>query len=401
MMGFLTSPRICGGPGALEQLGALDLHRVALVVDAALVGSPRLVRVRDQLASTEARVEEMPPIRAEPSLDVVTDLGRRFSAFGPDGIVAVGGGSTLDASKGAWVSSVRPELDLAALTPLSELGLRPRCRLVAVPTTAGSGSEANGLAQFHRSDGGAIVELSSRELEPDWALLDPYFLGTLPPAQMAASGVDALAHALEAIASDWANPFTDALAREAAGLLVRELPKGVRHPEELERAALLQSAAAMAGLAAGNAQAGVVHALAHALSATVPVTHARAVAPLLPPALEFNFSAAKERYAGLAGALGPGPVQSRTALGSRVRLFLEQVGAPRSLAEAGVAPSDLAARKGIVIEQALASPSLVGNPRMPTAEELGAILAAATEGRELPPPASPRSAEPPVGPDPA
>lgn len=382
-MGFLTSPRIALGPGALEQLTALDLHRVALIVDTALTESPRLGRIRDELAKTDARVDTLPPVAAEPTDRSVNELGDLLRATSPDWIIAVGGGSTIDAAKGAWVRYAQPALALSEISPLSELGLRSKARLAVFPTTAGSGSEVTGLLHLHRADGGPILELASRELEPEWALLDPYWLGSLPPRQLALGGFDALAHALEALASDWSNPFTDALAREAVGLLVRELPKAVRAPDSLERLEALQTGATMAGLALSNAQAGVVHALAHALGALFEVPHAAAVAALLPYGLEYNFAAARERYLSLQGAIGPGPVQSRHALGARFRALAEEVGAPRSLADAGLAATKVRERKAELIAYALGSPSLVGNPRMPSGEELASLLEAAATGGAL------------------
>lgn len=383
MMGYLTAPRLAFGPGALEQLGALELRRVALLVDPALASAPRVERVREELARTEARVEEFHDLVVEPTVESVERAAERLRATSPDAIVALGGGSVLDAAKGAWLRYEAPELPLAQVTPLAELGLRRRARLIAIPTTTGSGSEANGLAQFHRDDG-PLLELGVRELAPDWGLLDPYFLTTLPPAARAEGGVDALAHALEAVASEWANPFTDALAREAVAVLLRELPRTLKRPGDLEPLAAIQAAAAMGGLAVANAQVGATHALAHALQAAFGLPHARTVGVLLPYVLEFNFPSARERYATLQASVGPGPLQSRSAFGQRFRVLAEQLALPRSLAQAGLPAPTLRAGMDRAVEFAAASPGLVGNPRMPSREELRAILEAAAEGTALP-----------------
>lgn len=382
-MGFFTAPRFCFGPAAVEQVTAIGATRVAVLVDRALVRVPRFLRVREELAKADVRSETVAEITAEPTVGSVEEIAERLRAFGPDVVLAVGGGSTIDTGKGAWARYESPDLPLDSITPLTELHLRRRARFMAVPTTVGSGSEANGLAQFHRP-GGAMLEIGSREFEPDWAILDPNFVKSLPPAVLAETAFDALAHAFEATASEWANPFADALARDAIGTIFRELPRALKHPEELEALGALQVAAGMAGLAASNAQVGAVHAIAHAIGALRPIPHARVASVLLPYVVEFNFLSARERYLGLQGVLGPGPLQSRGALGSRLRQFAEQSGVPTNLVRAGIPASELAELRGRIVELAAASPSLVGNPRMPSREELAALVDAATAGAPLP-----------------
>ncbi len=379
-MGYLTAPRFCFGPQALEQVSALGFSRVALVVAPALRRRPQVTRIEEELAKIDARTEILEGPPGEPTLEEVEALAELLRRYGPDGIVALGGGSLLDAVKGAWIRYERPELALEEITPLTDLRLGSRARWVAVPTTAGSGSESHGSAQFHRGDR-PLLEIGSRELEPDWALLDPALLETLAPAQVAAGGGDALAHALEAIASEWANPFTDAAAREAIGRLLRDLPRARKRPGDPEILASLQAAAALAGVAAGNAQAGAVHALAHGLQAAVGLPHAPAAAALLPYVLEFNFDAARERYQGLAGVLGTAPVQNRQALAERFHLLAEQAGWPRSLAEAGLDPERYRSHRDRILTFARSSAALVGNPHLPTPAALGELLDRAVAGR--------------------
>jgi alcohol dehydrogenase class IV len=382
LTGYFTAPRIASGPGALEQLGALGLQRAVVLAEGAVRSAERTVRFVEELTRAGARVERVDAPPGEPTVASVEAIASALGERSPDGIVAIGGGSVIDLAKAAWLRYERPDLRLEEVTPLTELGLRRRARLVAVPTTAGSGSEATGTAFLHRPDA-APLELGSRELEPDWALLDPYYLTSLPPGALAVQGFDALAHALEAIASDWSTPFTDALAREAAAIVARELPRAIKKNDELETLGRLQAAATMGGLAVANAQLGCAHALAHAVSATSGLPHAAAVAVLLPYVVEFNFPSARDRYLGLQGAFGPGPLQSAPAFGQRLRALAEEVGAPRSLARAGLPPERLRVLEGRILDLAAASPSLLGNPRLPSREELARILSAASEGGAL------------------
>ncbi|MGI0053297.1 MAG: iron-containing alcohol dehydrogenase [Thermoplasmata archaeon] len=379
MMGFLTAPRFCFGPQALEQLSSLDLHRVALVVAPPLRAGARVLRIQEEVAKTDARAELFDGPPGEPTLEGVEALAVELRRFGPDWIVAVGGGSVLDGAKGAWARYERPELSLPEITPMTELKLRTRARFVAVPTTAGSGSESNGMVHLHRPDG-PLLEIGSRELEPDWALLDPGWLETLTPQQLAWGGGDALVHALEAVASEWSSPFTDAMAREAIGRLLKDLPRVRKGPVTPDLFQSIQAAAALAGLAAGNAQSGAIHALAHALQAAAKLPHAPAAAALIPYVLEYNFDAARERFQGLQPILGAGPVQDRHALAARFRTFAEQAGLPRTLEQAGLAPDRFRAERDRILAFARSAPALVGNPRLPSSEELARLLDDAVRG---------------------
>lgn len=369
MIGFFTAPRICLGPGSIEQLSSLGARRTLLVVDPTVAERGGDRRVREELLKEGGEVESVRHVRIAPTLDSLEDGARLASDFGPDWIVAVGGGSTLDTSKGIWCRYARPDLDLPHLTPLSELRLRDRARLVGIPTTSGSGSEVSWTAHFWEANGHP-VELASRELVPDWALLDPTLPATMPPPVTVDSGLDALAHALEALGSSWSTPMTDGLAREAVHTLGARLPEVLEHPDDLELRGRIHYAATMAGLSASNAQTGLVHALAHALGGRVPLSHGRLVAVLLPHVLEFNFPAARDAYGSLAPLVGPATVQRAPAFADWFRRLNERLGVPPTLAAAGVDVGSLRASMADWLPDVRASTSFGANPRIPSADEL-------------------------------
>jgi alcohol dehydrogenase class IV len=373
MSGFVTGPRIAFGPGAFEQLSAIPMHRVALLADPGIRTHPETARLREEIEKAGASVELLPaPVVA--SIDAVEGLAAPLRARRTDLIVAIGGGPTLDAAKAAWLRYARPEIDLARPGPLAELDLRSAARLVAVPTGPGSGREANGLVYLPGPEGSGFLELSSRDLEPDWVLLDPRFAASLTPEELAWQGLEALGNACDAIMAEWSSPFTEAFARSAVELLVRELPRAVKRPAgDWERLVPVQAAGTLAGLAVGNAQAGLARALAHALSSCGGPAPGHAVAAVLPEVLEFCFGAARDRLQTLSAALGPGPLQSGPALAARVRLLGEQVGLPRAGARA-LGEGPFASARDRVVALALSSPSLLGSPRLPSAEELDAFL---------------------------
>lgn len=376
-MGFFTSPRICWGPGSIEQLSSLGIRRAFVLVDpgVATLGGDR--RIREELQKEGAEVAFSRAVQIGPSLDSLEAGTRAATEFAPDWIVAVGGGSTIDTAKGVWLRYARPDLEISTFTPLVELRLRDRARLIAVPTTSGSGSEATWMAHFW--DGkGRPVEFASRELVPDWALLDPTLPSTMPREVAVDSALDALSHALEALASSWATPFSDGMAREAVATILRVVAGSLDHPDDLEVRGALHAAATLAGLAISNAQSGLVHALAHALGPPTGLPHGRLVAILLPWVLEFNFPAAREAYFSLSGIVGPAAVQQAGPFAETFRRLNAQLGVPPTLAAAGVDVASLRARSSEWLPHVQSSTSFGANPRIPSSAELVSLLARAS-----------------------
>ncbi len=373
MLGFFVAPRICIGPGAIEPLSSLGAERAFVVVDPRIAEHGWHQRIVEEIAKDGARVEEFHAVRQGPTLSSLAPGAQRAARFGPDWIVAVGGGSTIDTAKGIWLQYARPDLPWKQLTPLTELGLRTKARFVAVPTTSGSGSDVTWLAQFW-DDEGEPVEIASRELVPDWSLLDPTLPAHMPRTVTADSAFDALAHAFEALASFWATPISDGLAREAIGALVHGLPAVLRDPEDLDLRGQLHAAATMAGLALSNAQSGLVHAIAHTLGPATGLPHGRLVGILLPHVLEFNFPAARDRYGTLAGVLGGGSVQNGTQLAERVRQLADTSEIPRTLVAAQVDWPALRGRIDSWLPRIQNSTAFRANPRIPSPEELRELL---------------------------
>jgi alcohol dehydrogenase class IV len=379
MNGIFTSPQIAWGPGAIEQLSDLGARKALLVVDPKLASSVRVQRVVEELGKGDAQCRIVSDVSIEPTLEAIERLVPALTESRPDWIVAIGGGSTIDTAKALWVRYAQPTVALDSVSPLTELKLRSAARFVAMPTTCGSGSESTWVAHLHGPDA-RPVEIASRELAPDWALIDPTFLASLPVDLRASTGADAVGHALEAVASNWANPFTDALAHRALAAALPALARVRRHPEDEELVGVLQIAACQAGLAVANAQIGVGHALAHALGAEFRRPHGLLVAALLPYVTEFNYPSSRDAYALLAPTFGAGAGHLRTALSEKLRAVWESAGLPKTLVEAGVPADRLAAARDRIAARASVSPGAVSNPRVPTPEELGKLLDAAATG---------------------
>ncbi len=278
----------------------------------------------------------------------------------PEFLIAVGGGSVIDAAKAMRLFHESPELSLEELT-LPFLDARKRVahypeiehsvRLVAVPTTAGTGSEVSPAAVL--TVNGRKATLVDYSLVPDMAVVEPRLTLSMPPTLTADTGIDALTHALEAAVSIFASPYTDAFCVQAVYQILPNLKRAFEDGSDLEARSAMANAATIAGLAFSNAFVGVNHALAHSVGARFGIAHGRANAIFLPHVLRYNASlptkfmpapgytayVAPEKYAQIAWIIGLGgktEAQRRERLFQKVEELLDDVGMPRSLEQAGV-----------------------------------------------------------------
>lgn len=371
MSGFFTSPRIAWGPGAFEQFASLGLRRAAVLADARLTSGDGARRLREELARAGSSVDWISNVRLDGSVTAAKEAAARLDAAAPDAVIAWGSGRAIDTAKAALALGARPDLDLASWTPLTELPPSRR-RFFAVPTTIGSGAESSGAA-YLLDAGGGTVELWHRDLSPEWAFVDPTLLPDLSPDAVRAGGAAVLAHAIEAYVSPWSNPFTNALARDAARTAFAALPRLARHPTDAGLRGELLLASSRAGLAAANAQLGLAHALARALLSETGLPYARLLAIALPVTIAFNQEAAASRYAEIAAEeeLADGPV--RRPLGESAAALNRLLGVPRTLAELGSTAGAVADR-AIVVERVRRSTACLANPRLPSTEQIGTLL---------------------------
>jgi acetaldehyde dehydrogenase/alcohol dehydrogenase len=389
-------------PGALETLRTLHSTQALIVTDADTAARGVADEVRRHL---DAPVRVFADVEPEPSEALVRAGVAMVGEVRPDLIVAVGGGSVIDAAKAIRLFHESPELTLRELT-LPFLDARKRVahypeiehsvRLVAVPTTAGTGSEVSPAAVL-TADGRKLT-LVDYSLVPDIAIVDPRLTLTMPPVLTADTGVDALTHALEAGVSIFASPYTDAFCMQALHLILDALPRAYADGSDLAARTAMSNAATLAGLAFSNAFVGVNHALAHAVGARFGIAHGRANGIFLPHVLRYNAAlprkfmpapgyttyVAPEKYAQMAwvhGLAGHTADERRERLFGRVEDLLDAVGIPRSLAAAGVGKAEFEAALPELAEAAFMDPSLRTNPRMPLVAELVELLRAGWDGR--------------------
>lgn len=311
----------------------------------------------------------------------------------PDLLIAVGGGSVLDAGKAIRLFYEHPEKSLDELTmpfldPRKRVADYPvdrhRVQLVAVPTTSGTGSEVSPAAVLTvRGKKETLVDYS---LVPDLAIVDPVLTSSMPQKLTADTGIDALTHALEACVSIFASPYTDALCAQAARLIFDALPRSFEHPDDLSARTDMSNAATLAGLAFSNAFVGTNHALAHAVGARFGISHGRANGIFLPHVLRYNASlpskfmpapgysayVAPDKYAQLGRLIfgGHEPDECRSRLFRGVDDLLNRLDMPRSLREHGVDEQEFLAALPALAMTAFEDLSNRTNPRMPLVSEI-------------------------------
>jgi alcohol dehydrogenase class IV len=365
---FLSAGEIVSGPGSLGALRALDAIKVLVLASGSLVRAPGVAaEIERSIRAQALRLIAMPA--GEPALDRLAPVLAEADAFGPDWIVAIGGGSVLDGAKLVWIFHEHPDAALERLTrPFALPRLRGRARFAAVPTTSGTGSEVSSAAVFLDTGTGAKRSVVSHELLPDLAILDPKLAVGVPAATVADAGFDALAHALEGYVSRLDNPLADLLAETAAEVLLRCLAPTQRDPEDLRLRLEVMHAATLAGWVQNLKLPGLGHAVAHQLG-RFGIPHGRAAGCLLPGTLRFNQAEADcaAKYERLARRCGLRDatelVAAVEALAATVRLG--PLALPRTQVEPGL-PA--------LAEAALADPCARTNPLPATAAAVASLL---------------------------
>ena len=386
-MWSFTSPEIVFGEDALNRLEELEGDRAVIVTDATLLQLGFPARVQEVLATAGIASEIFAEVEEEPSLQTI----RRGALFlvenEPDWIIGLGGGSCMDAAKAMWVLYERPDLSPEAISPMEILGLRAKARLITIPTTAGTGSEVGYASVLTDLEENRKLTLGSRETTPDIAIVDPQFTVDLPQQLTADTGVDTLTHAVEGYTSTWANDFTDGPCLKAIHLVFRYLPRAVEHGARDPRAReKMANAAAIAGLALGNSQVALAHAMGHSAGTCLPLPHGRITALFLPYTIEFNARGGVGRYQDIAYILGlPAEDESQAAdnVAQAIRDLLGRIGQPRSLQEAGVSEAEFEANLAEICEHTEIDTNILMARRIPERVEIEQLFRCAYQGQKV------------------
>ena len=386
-------------PVALDELkNVLNKKRVFIVTDTFLYENVYTKGITDKLDEMGIAHTTFFNVAPDPTLACAKEGTKMMVDFKPDCILAVGGGSPMDAAKIMWVMYEHPEVDFMDMA-MRFMDIRKRvygfpkmgekAYFIAVPTSAGTGSEVTPFAVITDEKTGTKYPLADYELMPNMAIVDANMMMNAPKGLTSASGIDAVTHALEAIASMLATEYTDGLAKEALRNIFEYLPRayenGANDPEAREKMA---NAATMAGMAFANAFLGVCHSMAHKLGAFHHLPHGVANALLINEVIKFNSSEVPakmgtfsqydhphtlRRYAEVAECLGLGGANDEEKVNNliaKIEELKEKIGIKKSIKEYGIDEKDFLDRLDEMVEQAFDDQCTGANPRYPLMSEI-------------------------------
>lgn len=289
----LAGSQLLFGEGCLEHLKSLNTKKTSIVIGgSSMVKSGILDKVKGYLAEINAESQVIEGVEPDPSFATVMRGAKEMLAFGPDLIIALGGGSVMDAAKTMWVYYEHPELDsLEAVLPPNEFPkLRGKALFCCIPSTAGTASEVSRSVVISDTETGIKHGIGNMEMMPDIAICDPEVTRSMPPRITAETGMDALTHALEALASTRANYLGNILATQAALDIMENLPKAFKDGNDMTARENMLNASMAAGIAFTNVSLGIVHSMAHTLGSYFHIAHGLGDAMLLPYIIRFNES---------------------------------------------------------------------------------------------------------------
>ena len=374
---FQTPTKIISGIGStaeiIKELNDLHAKKVLLITDPGLVQAGIAQQVVEMLKQAAVEVEIFDAVEPDPSIQVATKAAEMAKNVKANVLIALGGGSAIDTAKSAalLVTNGGYLKDYAGVNKV----VKPILPLIAVPTTAGTGSEVTIFAVMSDPDKQEKFTISSALIAPAVAVLDPLLTLKLPPSVTAFTGMDALTHAIEAFTSSIAQPPTDALALSAIKLVLKHLPVAVGRGDNIKARDGMLQASLLAGIAFNNAFLGLAHAIASPLGGHFHVPHGLANAVMLPYVMEYNLPTAVRRYAEIGCALGlqavgdtPRAVAEKTV--AAITQLARDINIPEKLSNIGAKEELLP----LVARDALKSIQLKFNVRNASEKEILALL---------------------------
>lgn len=400
-----------GSLGYLEKMPGIT--RAFIVTDEGMLKLGYVDKVLYHLRNRREYVhsEIFADVESDPSFATIKKGVEKMNEFKPDVIIALGGGSPIDAAKGMWLFYEHPEADIEGMK-LKFMDIRKRTykfpklgeksQMVAIPTTSGTGSEVTSFAVISDKEKNKKYPLADYELTPDVAIVDPELVMSLPKSVTADTGMDVLTHALEAYVSNMASDYTDGLAEKAAELVFKNLREAYNNGASNKLAReKMHNASTIAGMAFTNAFLGVCHSMAHKIGAEFHLPHGRINAILLPYVVKYNgvrepskfvsfpkyeYYIADQKYADISRRMNFPAYTNEEGVQSlirEVRKLADDVGIPRSFKDAGVDEAEWMAKVDELADRAFSDQCTTANPRVPLVEEIKQILIDSYYGKEI------------------
>ncbi|AKM20000.1 Aldehyde-alcohol dehydrogenase [[Flavobacterium] thermophilum] len=411
MQWFKVPPKIYFEKHATQYLAKMpNISRAFIVTDPGMVKLGYVDKVLYYLRKRPDYVhcEIFSEVEPDPSIETVMKGADMMHAFQPDVIIALGGGSAMDAAKAMWLFYEHPNTDFNGLKQ-KFLDIRKRvfkypklgqkAQFVAIPTTSGTGSEVTSFAVITDKKNNIKYPLADYELTPDVAIVDPQFVMTMPKHITADTGMDVLTHAIEAYVSNMANDYTDGLALKAIQLVFEYLPRAYKNGNDEVAREKMHNASTIAGMAFANAFLGINHSLAHKLGAEFHIPHGRANTILMPHVIRYNATKPKKfvafpkyehfiadkRYAEIARILGLAARTTEEGVESLIQAIIKlakELEMPLSIAETGVSKEEFESKVDQLAELAFEDQCTTANPKLPLVSDLAEIYRQAYKGVE-------------------
>ena len=398
-----------GSIGYLEKMP--DIERAFIVTDESMVKLGYVDKILYHLRNRKQYVHSQifSEVESDPSFDTIKKGVKAMETFKPDVVIALGGGSPIDAAKGMWLFYEHPDADVEGLK-LKFMDIRKRtykfpklgekCKMVAIPTTSGTGSEVTSFAVITDKEKNKKYPLADYELTPDVAIVDSDLVMSLPKSITADTGMDVLTHSIESYVSNMASDYTDGLAEKAAELIMNYLETAYNNGSDRQAREKVHNASTIAGMSFTNAFLGINHSLAHKMGAEFHLPHGRINAILLPYVIKYNSSKptkfvsfpkyeyfiADEKYYQLAKKLGLKADTKEEGIKSLIEKIQEMnvnMNIPKSFKDAGVDEQEFLAKVDMLADRAFEDQCTTANPRLPLVSELKQILLDSYYGKEI------------------
>lgn len=411
MQWFKIPEKIYFQPGSVQYLSKMPgISRALIVSDEIMVKlgyvEKVLYHLRKRNIGDYVHSEVFDRVQPDPTVDTILEGAKIAQAFRPDVIIAIGGGSVIDAAKAIWLFYEHPEIDFDDLR-MKFMDIRKRvfkfpplgnrAKLVAIPTTSGTGSEVTSFTVITDPAKDIKYPLADYELTPDVAIIDPEFVQSVPPKVTADTGMDVLTHAIEAYVSVMSSDYTDALAMKAIQLVFEYLPRVYRNGNDREAREKMHNASCIAGMAFTNAFLGINHSLAHKLGGEFHIPHGRANAILLPHVIRYNASrptkftafpkyehyVADEKYAEIAKYLRLPCTDTEEGISGlilNIKGLMQKLDMPMTIRECGISEERFMQDLDLLAERAFEDQCTTANPRMPLVTELKELYLKAYHG---------------------
>ena len=403
MQWFKIPEKIYFEAGSIAYLEKMpDISKAFIVTDKSMVDLGYVDKILYHLRKRQQYVhaEIFSEVEPDPSFDTINRGVEQMRHFEPDVIIALGGGSPIDAAKGMWLFYEYPDADPEGMK-LKFMDIRKRaykfpklgkdCKMVAIPTTSGTGSEVTSFAVITDKERNIKYPLADYELTPDVAIVDPDLVMSLPKGITADTGMDVLTHAIEAYVSNMASDYTDGLAEKAIEIVYKFLPIAYEDGTNKLAREKMHNASCIAGMAFTNAFLGINHSIAHKLGGDFHIAHGKANAIILPYVIKYNSSKptkfvsfpkyeyfiADEKYANIARRLGLKANTTEEGVKSLIDAIVElnkKLNIPSSLKELGIDEKEFLANVDLLADKAFSDQCTTANPRLPLVTELKQIL---------------------------